>query len=1003
MEELLTPISQTYRSSNQARDLLSLSKTAKSPAATHPDFKGSTPKEALEALKGQPGYDDLLQILKWLRDGTRGTHRFDIQKPNPQSAQIVHVLVTEIVPNYWTLLKESSSSQKKSQPVDLLLANLQSISGLKAALTYMRALLQEARKDPKGLNHSPATPNLASALELVACILKHNSNIQGIWQAVSSTEDNAGKIRALSQDFVSLIAGGKAVSLAAEAEDVLHQADMLEESSWVANSKLYAEWLGKNLVDWTRSSPSAGDLRICADLTGRGLKLGHSDLMTKILFTGLVLHDEPQPTTFEKLLDLLSSADQRKVLLIVLKLLSSEYLSSVNLDGAIKDYPTIWAAASVLQSVIGASNVRKAQLVSWLTGATGAGLGETCGIRRAALAVLVDDKEAMFSVLESSLGLLGDQLYIKHSPMLQQEAHAQVLLLSAGYVHRKSPIKLNVLLRSSNFLNTISNRIGASQERAKFLGMVVGEALSGLIHNEDKRLNFHMDMTNTEEGKWYKSLVSIADKVGPISPLKSQEMPKGKPAAPKPIKETPRSAPKPARSMPQSGFIIEEIEDEDETAEEEDDDLVAYAKPDSDEEDEDDDPTLINRNKPKAPVYIRDLIAYLRDTENYDRQKLALTTAPVLIRRKANHGTEFSTHAEELATLLVGLEDKYELDDFHSLRTQGMISIIVAQPQKMARWFAKTFFDGDYSLSQRASVLIVLGISGREIAGFETSEYSDVASFPSKKLPAKVEKYYEPSDPANRYILGPASLKALPHNALDTISQTLSQAFLAPLAAEAADAATGPDVLKLSSFTSRLRQQQSSSSAAPTSVSCPKTRGVRAIPNTTANLLATSFFFPLTSRFQAALHSASATKRGILFEPSLLTLYLKTLALLLHAAGPSTLALPQMTAEFWDLLLGVRTHCVGEVGVSGAVLFGLMALLDVNENDTRGLCQHHGHEVVESVEWVSGVFDRTRGGDQGGNGEENQVKMMAAGVLIRLREMVEKYRALLMGDMIGFA
>ncbi|KAK7970598.1 hypothetical protein PG988_009671 [Apiospora saccharicola] len=486
-----------------------------------------------------------------------------------------------------------------------------------------------------------------------------------------------------------------------------------------------------------------------------------------------------------------------------------------------------------------------------------------------------------------------------------------------------------------------------------------------------------MDMTNTGEGKWYKSLVTVADKIGPMSPLKSQEIPKEKPAAPRPKKEIPKSAPKPARSMPQSGFIIEEIEDDEETGEEEDDDLIAYAKPDSDAEDEDDDPTMINRNKPKAPVYIRDLIVYLRDTENYDRQKLALATAPVLIRRKANHGTEFSAHAEELASLLVGLEDKYELDDFYSLRTQGMIAIIVAQPQKMARWFAKTFFDGDYSLSQRASVLIVLGISGREIAGFEASGYSDIASFPSKKLPAKIEKHYEPFAPANQYISGsasePASLKAIPPNALDSISQSLSQAFLAPLAAEAADAAIGPDA-----------------------------RGVRAIPNTTANLLATSFFFPLTSRFQAALHSASATKRGILFEPSLLTLYLKTLALLLHAAGPSVLALPQMTAELWDLLLGVRIHCVGEVGVSGAVLFGLMALLDVNENDSRGLCQRHGHEVVESVEWVSGVFDRTRGGDQGGNGEENQVKMMAAGVLIRLREMIEKYRALLMGDMIGY-
>ena len=34
-------------------------------------------------------------------------------------------------------------------------------------------------------------------------------------------------------------------------------------------------------------------------------------------------------------------------------------------------------------------------------------------------------------------------------------------------------------------------------------------------------------------------------------------------------------------------------------------------------------------------------------------------------------------------------------------------------------------------------------------------------------------------------------------------------------------------------------------------------------------------------------------------------------------------------------------------------------------------------------------------------GEENDVKMLAAGVLIRIREGMDKHRALLMGEMIG--
>lgn len=429
---------------------------------------------------------------------------------------------------------------------------------------------------------------------------------------------------------------------------------------------------------------------------------------------------------------------------------------------------------------------------------------------------------------------------------------------------------------------------------------------------------------------------------------------------------------------------------------------MPYAKPDSDAEDSDDDPTLINRSKPKAPVYIRDLINYLRDTEDYDKQKLALTTAPTLIRRKANYGTEVVSHAEDLASLLIGLQDKFELGDFHNLRLQGMVAVVVAQPKKMAPWFAKTFFDGDYSLSQRASILIVLGLGGREIAGFETSEYASAAHFPSKALPSRVEKHYlQPLSVAKGLQPG-TNLKALPPNALDTLAQSLSQTFLAPMAAEAADAVTGPNALKISSFTSRFQQSQSHLSTSP------KSRRIRSIPNTTAALISTHFFFPLSSRFQAAMRSSATAK--IIFQPYLLALYLKTLGLLIHAAGPSTLALPQMTAELWDLLLGVRGRCLGSVttnnesegdlAVTHAVLLAFAALLDVNEGDVRGLCERQGRQVVETTEWVENVFHNTRGGDSAG--EENDVKMLAAGILIRLREAVEKYQAVLMGDLIGF-
>ena len=577
--------------------------------------------------------------------------------------------------------------------------------------------------------------------------------------------------------------------------------------------------------------------------------------------------------------------------------------------------------------------------------------------------------------------------------LMCQLVHAQVLLLSAGYVQKLASFKLSLLVRSGTFMNMVSKRLEASQTRARLLGMVVGEALSQLAHQDGKTLSFDMEETKSEEAIWYKSLVEVSDAVGPVDPLASKHTP-AQGIHPKETKppQTRKPAARPAKPVSKAKAIIEEVD-----SDEEEDDIIPLAKPDEDDEDSDDDPETVRRDKPKAPVYIRNLVAYLRDTENYDRQRLALTTAPTLIRRKANFGTEVKEHAEDLASLLLGLQDQYDIDSFYELKIQSMIAVIMAQPQIMGQWFAKTFFNGDYSMAQRASVLTVLGLSARELAGFASSEYASAASFPSQTLPDRMEKLYIENATSSSQLSPSSTLKALPSSALDTISKSLTSDFMAPLAADAADSATGPDALKLSTFKSRLEEKQQYTSGQKSKA---KPR-VRAVPNTTAQLIATSFFFPLTARFQSAIRSTAGRTRGILFQPFLLSLYIKTLALLLHAAGPSTLALPDMTAELWGLLLGssVRAQAVGDLGVTHAVLFALLTMLEVNENRMRDVCQSMPREVVETQEWVAQIFSGIRGED--GGGEENDVRMLAAGVLIRIREGMEKYRALLMGDMIG--
>ncbi|RFN53077.1 DNA replication checkpoint protein tel2 [Fusarium flagelliforme] len=987
MDDLLTPVSTTYlKPRKESEPLFTEVKTSSS---TQPEPRKisaiSKADDAIDVLKNQPDYDSLISVLQFLTNSKPSSDSFSLSTPSPKSALIVHLLVSEIGPNYWTLLHEGTSdggtqpTGALTRDAELFLGCVRSLTGINAIITQIRTLIQESRMGGKEEKRSDLSLNASILLSILSAALNSYEAMSVIWASSTKGIANHGLQRIQSQKLASVLTNGQIVSTSAEALGIIGRDRERDDTKWIADGLQYSKWVGSSIVSWVKSSPEADATAFASELFQKSLSLHHSESLMRTVIDGLLLSKESSAQTFTRI-TLNQPRSSKKVLHVLLHHLSRKFLGYLSLEDTSPD-KNVSAVAGLLKEVTLNDEFRRDTLIEWCSSSSGAGLGDGVGIRRAVIAALSQDREAIAAVLEKSLAQFGDELYIRHSAILQQDVHTQILLLAAGYVHRISPMKLTLLMRVGTYMNTISNRIGSTQSRAQFLGLVVGEALSALIDDNKKRLDFKMEETDTEEAQQLKGLTKVSDLAGPINPILSnvtvEAIPeKRKPATSSKAVQKKSKQKKPAVTEVKPKAIIEEID-----SSEEDEDLAPYSK-DSDPEDSDDDATLVQRSKPKPPVYIRDLISYLRDSESYDKQLLALQTAPVLIRRKANYGTEVSFHADELAGLLVGIQDKFEIENFQDLRVQGMVSLVVSQPKTMAPWFARTFFEGDYSLYQRTSVLITLGLSARELAGFEVSQYDSAAVFPSKRLPEKMEQLY--LGPSNDNSALPSSqLKALPVNALDRISQSLTSSFLAPLAAEAADASTGPDVLKLQSFTARYK---SKTKAKPR---------VRAIPNTTAALLATSFFSPLAAHFQVALRSA----KPIILNHALLALYLQTLGIIVHAAGPSTLSLPQLTAELWDLLLGVRVHVLGDLGAMKGWLVAMASLLEVNGGDLRRLCENQGREVMETREWVAMVFEKTKGED---GGEENDVKMLAAGVLIRLGEAIEKYQALLMGDMIEF-
>lgn len=274
MEELLTPVSQTYRKSSQQDELFQLSKPVERAPETEPQFRGSSPEEALQTLKNQPSYEVLLSVLKYLQKGSQASHEFDIRKPSPQSAQIVHILVTEIVPNYWTVLRDASSGPSKGD-ADVLLTCLRSLTGINAILAHMRALLKEAKSDSKSLKDSHVTFSLTFVLEMLSQLLHTDNNMKRIWRSTTFST-NEHQTRPMRQEFIALFASGKIVSLSSEAEDICRQAGKLKDNMWISDAKSYIDWLGRNMVRWMRSVINDDDLKLCAKVSARAIRLGNS-------------------------------------------------------------------------------------------------------------------------------------------------------------------------------------------------------------------------------------------------------------------------------------------------------------------------------------------------------------------------------------------------------------------------------------------------------------------------------------------------------------------------------------------------------------------------------------------------------------------------------------------------------------------------------------------------------------------------------------------------------
>ncbi|KAL8903936.1 MAG: hypothetical protein Q9171_007230, partial [Xanthocarpia ochracea] len=873
-----------------------------------------SPEHALEILKAHLQHQTLRTVLKWLHPSNISNNGFDIHGQTLQASQIIHTLVNDVLPNHWGSFSSEQTGQSR-RTSDSITSVLTNVTGISILTSRLKVLInwKERSEVSRLVREVGQTEALDKTMSILESVLKHDHVMQVVWSRLCSSSESSRRWL-LWKELVNLLGNGRVLSTASEADAILEKSrDNIRKRSWLSDGSKYCSWIGCNLNSMLSDSDEDDNAarKAWVQMLERALTLGHIDHTIEAICDGMI-SEKGNLSKYICFVKLTRFSTKKVVVYSVLRNLARILLSpsSDHIASDADSNTRIGGTAAMLDKLSREDEDITKLLIEWLSGD---GIVQDLRIRRAVIAALAEDSDDVKANLSDILRLFGDKLYIKHTPVLLQEGMTENLLLLIGYAHRKIPQHVAEIARSSPYLNAISNRLAASSHRVSVLGMYLGTAMSRLVDPPDKRMDFGSEEMTSSQGERYLSLTERRDALRSIEDIRLQDIKAD--LSVRQLKKSPvieiKSQKGNAKAPTSSKIIsIEEIDDESDS---EDEDLPMYAKPDPDASDSDEDVTIIERNKPTAPVYINDLISGLRDTENYDRHLLALTHASSLIRRKAAFGTEVADNSEELANILTGLGDKWNIENFHELRLQGMIAVLVAQPLEMAQWFSRTYFNGDYSIQQRAAVLTTLGLGAREMAGHGKEDMTLAKanpqsspkdkSFPSKQLPPKLHALYasEKSDLLDQ----PGAI------AINTASRTLEKSILQPMALQAADALSGPNALKIRTFSSRMEVEK---------------RRTKPIPNALAKVVADGFFFPLTGWW--GMHMQGFGKTSPLLSVPLLPLFLKTLALIIHASGPSTLSLPLMTTELLSLILSLRSLSIGSLPVMEALLFAFLTVVE---------------------------------------------------------------------------
>ncbi|GAA5874898.1 hypothetical protein JCM3774_006563 [Rhodotorula dairenensis] len=450
------------------------------------------------------------------------------------------------------------------------------------------------------------------------------------------------------------------------------------------------------------------------------------------------------------------------------------------------------------------------------------------------------------------------------------------------------------------------------------------------------------------------------------------------------------------------------------------------------------------RGRLRPPVYVPELVAYLKGKDpeaagsgagvgaggkeeaadgEAERIEMGLKEGPGLIRRKTGWGGELRENAVDLAFTLMGLQNQFDIDEFDRHKLDMLVALVVACPTEVAPAIIEQYFTDSYSIAQRHALLASLAFAARELAGLpiptaagatpEERKQVESPLFPSEQLPPAM---HDRLVQQQRQQQNGASDDRLELLAADLTQMALSGAR--------SDAETTIPQAAREQVLSLNRTTRRSAGLAVKSAAATPTTAV-----TFSTLAAEVFILPLINRFWLYLRDqATAGRAGSsgsylggsatpqLLEPILLSRFLATVTVLVHASRHSPAFLAVIVPETLSFVLMLRpaisaggegqlpnnstpaTPRDQDLVVASALELALAALDGTVHLDggrmlmSSSVANGSGGALVTDIkDWAEHVFEQE---ERKGHGDlaVGRPGRAAAGVLLRIEEILGKWR-----------